>query len=347
MAPEQFPRHLEARYLRAISTEWHRVNVQQLRGALRSPAFQLVDSENRLGAWHLATRTITLSRSLVHTQPWGVVVEVLRHEVAHQYAHEVLGAVDESAHGEAFRQTCKRFGIDDAAVGMPEASHAEGRLHRRVEKLLALASSDNRNEAESAAAEARRMMLVHNLSTPPSGYTFRHVGTPTARVPQYWRQLASLLGKHFFVEVIWVPVYVVSRDNYATVLELCGTPGNVEMAAWVHDWLLSTAGRLWEEEGGGSGAARARFFAGVMRGFYERLEASQKKTTEEGLVWMGDPEVRKFLGRRHVATRTINYAVRSGNEEFAAGREKGRDLVLNRPVTQGPSGPVRLIGKRP
>ncbi len=347
MAPDAYPRHLEARYLRAIQSEWHRVNLQQLRGALRPPAFELVDSEARLGGWHLPTRTISLGRSLVHRQPWGVVVEVLRHEIAHQFAHEVLGAVDESAHGEAFRQTCKRFGIDDAATGMPATTGPENRLHRRVEKLLALASSDNRNEAEAAAAEARRMMLVHNLSTPPSGYTFRHVGTPTSRVPQYWRQLASLLGKHFFVEVIWVPVFIVSRDGYGTVLELCGTPGNVEMAAWVHDWLLITAKRLWDESGSGGAAARARFFAGVMRGFHERLEAGQKKTTAEGLVWVGDPEVRRFLGRRHAATRTINYAVRTGNEEFNAGREKGRELVLNRPVTEGPGGPTRLIGKGP
>lgn len=346
MASAPFPTHLEPRFLRALVAEWTRVNVQQLRGALRAPAFELVDTD-RLGAWHLATRTISLSRALVHRQPWGVVVEVLRHEMAHQYAHEVLGATGETAHGEAFRATCQRFGIDHAAAGMPGASGEESRLHRRVEKLLALASSDNRNEAEAAAAEARRMMLVHNLSTPPTGYTFRHVGVPTGRVPQYWRQLASLLGKHFFVQVIWVPVYVVSRDRYLTLLELCGTPSNVEMAAWVHDWLLDTSSRLWTEEGGGSGAARARFFAGVMRGFLEKLDASKKKTDEAGLVWVGDPAVRLYLGRRHGATRSVSYAVRTGDEDFEAGRERGRDLVLNRPVTSSSSGATRLIGSKP
>ena len=48
------------------------------------------------------------------------MVEVLKHEMAHQYAHEILGARDESAHGEAFRTVCQRLGID-ASGDVPQS----------------------------------------------------------------------------------------------------------------------------------------------------------------------------------------------------------------------------------
>src|SRR5262249_39851913 len=144
-------------------------------------------------------------------QPWGVVVEVLKHEIAHQYVHEILGETDETPHGPAFRATCARLGIDAAAAGMPRApaSPEQSRLVEKIARLLALAESPTQHEAEAAAAQAQRLMLKHNLDVRKDarGYAVRHVGRPTGRVIESERLLAMILGKHFFVEVIWVPVY--------------------------------------------------------------------------------------------------------------------------------------------
>jgi hypothetical protein len=246
--PPAYPTHLEQRYLRALLHEWRRVNLHQLRSALKAPTFQLSDTGKNLASWNAETRTITLARSLVHGQPWGVVTEVLRHEIAHQYTSEVLCVTDESAHGPAFREVCQRFGIDATAAGMPEANADEARVHRRVEKLLALAGSSNRNEAEAAMAEARRQMLIHNLQAPPTHYAWRHLGAPCGRTHAWRRLISGLLRDHFFVETLWVRVYCVAVDRWLPTLEVCGTPGNVEMAAWVYDWLVGQAERLWSED---------------------------------------------------------------------------------------------------
>lgn len=345
--PAPWPRHLEPRYLRAVAAEWRRFNEYQLRGALKMPAFELVDSAEHLGRWNRGSRTISLSRALVHREPWGVVAEVLRHEIAHQYAHEVLGAIDETAHGPAFRQVCARLGVDPAAAGLPEPSAADARVHRRVEKLLALAGSDNRHEAEAAMAEARRLLLVHNLDAPPSTYTWRHLGKPTGRVAPWWRQLAALLAEHFFVETLWVQVFDVASDDWRTVLEVCGTPGNVDMAAWVHDWLIDTAERHWRRERGGLGkggaADRARFFGGVVRGFQERLAEGARKSQEEGLVWVGDPGARRYLGERHGRLRSVRYTIKSGDAAWKAGLAHGRELVLHKPVHGSTGGSGKLL----
>jgi len=79
----------------------------------------------------------------------------LKHEMAHQFVHEVLGE-QEAPHGPAFRATCARLGIDQRAGGLPQPAQSadQRRLLERVHKLLALAQSDNQHEAEAAAAAA-------------------------------------------------------------------------------------------------------------------------------------------------------------------------------------------------
>jgi hypothetical protein len=69
----------------------------------------LVASRSRLGRWIESTRTLEISRPLVLEQPWGIVVEVLKHEMAHQYVSEVLGERHETAHGPNFRPVVQRL----------------------------------------------------------------------------------------------------------------------------------------------------------------------------------------------------------------------------------------------
>jgi hypothetical protein len=136
----------------------------------------------------------------------------------------------------------------------------------------------------------------------------------------------------------------VSEDRWLTTLEVCGTPGNVEMAAWVHDWLVSTAERLWEadrrREGLRGASDHARYLSGVVRGFTERLTEGAAKCRQEGLVWVGDPAAGEFVGKRWGKLRMVSYRVSRGDSASNAGFSQGKSLVLHRPVagTTGRSG---------
>ncbi len=341
---------LENLLLRALLRAWNELNQTHFRGGLRAPQLLLDDSDTRLGSWQRTNRTITLARRLVREHPWGVTLEVLKHEMAHQYAHEVLGALDETAHGPAFREVCTRLGIDLHATGMPAAGEVDpetDRVTRRVTRLLALAESPNANEAEAAMAAARKLLLRYNLDMAPSGYGFRQLGTPSARIPVSERMVAGLLGAHFFVETIWVQALDPSTGKEGRVLEICGTPANLDMAAWVRDFILETAWRLWKRHrvvARISGEReRERFTAGVVRGFHEKLDAGAQQSREEGLVWVGDAGAQRFLRQRHPRIRTVRYGG-AGSDTFEHGRAAGRDVVLHRPVTAGPGpGPVRRL----
>ncbi len=344
---------LERLLVREFLDEWRNVNRSYFKGALTAPVLSLAEHRSHLGRWTSATRTLELSRPLVLERPWGVVVEVLKHEMAHQYVHEVLGRTDETAHGPAFREVCARLGIDAAAAGMPDApAPVEDRIAPRIARLLALAESPNVHEAEAAMAAAQRLMLKYNLEARSAGtrgaYGFRHLGPPSGRVGEPDRLLAMILAKHFFVEVIWVPVYRPREGKRGSVLEVCGTPENLALAEHVHSFLRHTAERLWVEHkrAGGLRGNRDRrvFLAGVMAGFAEKLAWQAKSNRSRGLVWVKDGDLEQFYRRRHPHIRNVRYGGQRRSDAFAHGKEAGKRIVIHRPVKAAGGYHGRLLG---
>jgi hypothetical protein len=349
---------LEAALLRALRSAYDDMSATFFRRRLRPASIELSDAGSRLGRWVPAVRTLEIARSLVLEQPWGVVLEVLKHEMAHQYVHEVLGKGDETAHGPAFREVCERLGIDASAAGVPFAggtSPEDARLLERIARLLALAESANVHEAQAAMNAAQRLMLKHNLESlaggrrGPVGYAFRHLGRPTGKVAEAERLLGAILGKHFFVEVIWVPVFRPLEGKRGSVLEVCGTPANLEMAAYVHAFLTHTADHLWREHKKERNIAgdrdRRTYLAGVMLGFLEKLNAQRVEHKVAGLVWVGDRDLEGYYRKRHPRITHVRHAGSRRTEAHAQGREAGRRIVLHKPVQGGPSGGVRLLGR--
>jgi hypothetical protein len=352
MLRERMPRatvltvELERLALHAIRRTYDDLNGSFFRWQLDVPGFQLLDVTSRLGRWVGASRLLELSRSLLVEHGWGVLVEVLKHEMAHQYVDEVLGAPDEHSHGPAFRKVCEERGFDARAAGVPRSKDAvdeQARVIERIAKLLALAESPNEHEAQAAMSAAQRLMLKYNVDARSSGarrsYTYRHLGEPTGRVSPSWRTLAALLGEYFFVEVIWVPVWRALEGKRGTVLEVCGSLENVELADYTHAFLNHTAERLWREHKRHhrllSDSGRQSYLAGVMSGFREKLARERKKPENQGLVWTGDSALSGFFRRRHPSIRQAHYRSRAASSAYADGRAAGRAIVLSPGVRGG------------
>jgi len=355
--PGQTPIHeltleLERALLRELVTEYKRINLASFRSKLSMPSIQLTSSESRLGCWTKDTRTLEVSRVLIATQGWGVVVEVLKHEMAHQYVHEVMGLTAEAPHGPAFRDLCLRLGIDGSAAGLPNArEQGEERIVERVARLLALAESPNVHEAEAAASAAQRLMLKYNIDLRAEagarGYAFAHVGRATGRVTESERVLAMLLGRHFFVEVIWVPVYRALEGKRGSILELCGSPANLAMAEYVHAYLTRTAEQLWTEHRSGlrlrSNRDRRTYLAGVMSGFAEKLSRQAKSHVQQGLVWVKDADLDDYFRRRHPHIRHVRYAGQRKNDAYVHGRDAGRRIVLRKGIGEATAARGHLL----
>jgi len=347
-APEEPPvarltAELEAALVRELMMTYHALNHSHFRRKLQPASILLSDATGRLGRWVGDARAIEISRKMVLEQPWGVVVEVLKHEMAHQYVHEVLEVTAESAHGPAFREVCERLGIDASAAGMPASGvtgEAEARVLERIARLLALAESSNVNEAQAAMAAAQRLMLKYNLDIDQARterrYAFRHLGKPTGRVGESERIVGGILAKHFFVEAIWVPVYLPQDGKRGSVLEICGTTANLEMAAYVHAFLHHTAEQLWQahkrEHAIRSNRDRRTYLSGVMLGFLEKLNAERRDEKSQGLVWVRDADLQGYYRQRHPHVHHVRHVGNQRTEAHAHGRAAGRTIVLHRPI---------------
>ena len=351
--------------LRQVLLSYRENNAALFGDRLKTPQLRWSEAEGLWGAWRAEERVLELSLRLLE-RPWGDLLEVLKHEMAHQYVDEVLGVRGEGPHGPCFQEVCRERGIDARTAGDPsstdhfssnDAGAEEGserhNLLRRVQHLFSLAQSENPHEAEAAMKAAQRLMLKYNLEAAvqgaKAGYCYRHLGRPTGRRMAWQRLLGSILSEHFFVEVIIVPVYRPKEAKRGSVLEACGSPANLEIAAYVHDFLDSNARRLWAEhqklEGASGTTEKNSFLYGVMKGFSDKLGAEKQRSQKEGLVYVGDPALREFLRARHPYVRSVSGGSRLRKDAFSAGHQAGGRIVLHRGVSAGQSGgPVRRLG---
>jgi hypothetical protein len=337
--------------LRELAREYAEINSDYFGGRLSPVPLVLNDSTSLLGCYRRDPRRIEISRSLVLVQPWGSVVEVLKHEMAHQFVAEVLGE-HETSHGPTFQRVCERLGIDARASGMPDAKPERSPILERIRKLLALADSPNQHEAEAAMRMAHRLMLKHNLERPDiadtaASYGFRHVGRTTGRISEVESLLAGLLGEFFFVQPIWVSVFRVADQKRVSVLEITGRHENLAMAEYVHGFLLHAAESLWrahkKQHRLRRDTDRRAFLAGVIRGFAEKLRRERKSEEAAGLVWVPDAQSDSYFARRHPRVRSTRYTSSANTTASSHGRAAGRDIVLSRPIAQGPSKTTRAL----
>lgn len=347
---QELDAELETVCLRALVEEYDQINYDLFKRALRRPELRFGDSRTELGSWQSHPPAITLARHLLHERPWGVLVEVLKHEMAHQFVNQVL-RIDEPPHGPAFNEVCRERGIDARARGDVRDDGQRHAVLSKVSALLSLAQSGNPHEAEAAAAAAQRLMLKYNLEriheTEQRGYRFAHLGSPTGRVEESARVLAAILREFFFVETLWVRVFRPREQKWGSVLEVCGSEENVQLAEYVHGFLTYTAERLWrlhqESHGIRNNRHRRNFVAGVMAGFHQKLARERSEHQTQGLVWLGDAKLRSFFKNRYPRVRTVNYGTSRGTQAHDAGKREGERLVLQKGISASRGG-VKLLG---
>lgn len=349
--------------LLGLAAEWREAAAalpRRLRERLRRPQFELGDAGGRLGSWNAAREVIRVSRRFARERGWEEVRELLRHEMAHQLADQALLGAVETSHGPAFREACRILGAHPGAAGefVPldvrltgDADPARARVLTRVHKLLALASSRNRHEAELALLRAREFARRHHVvGAQGDGPEFLSVfaGRPALRHARDEYLLAALVTRTWEAYGIWIPAWVVERARMGTVLELSGTPAQVKLASYVHEFVRRHIAAEWAryDRGRRLGARRRTDFAcGVIEGFRGTLERDGKgRGTGEAIVRTGqDPHFAGYLAARYPRRTTIRRG--GGRVDPLAHREgvrAGERLVIREGI-ENPQGTPRLL----
>ncbi|MBP9707906.1 MAG: DUF2786 domain-containing protein [Oligoflexales bacterium] len=344
---------------------------------LSTPLIRIMDLAKKWGEWRSAERTIVISRQLISTYSWDHVLAVLKHEMAHQIVDEIFRQFDQ--HGPHFKKACGLLGLDTWASlsdfemqtfefhsPSRRLSADDERLLRRAEKLLALASSSNENEAQLAMLRVQELYNKYNFerikSGEPGQYSSVFIKPKKKRLGYHYTLLASMLTKYFFVEVIFSSQYDAEQLSSFQVVEFLGEQKNVAMAEYVFGFMLQRLDVSYFEykkiKSKLSQKQRNDFYHGVLRGFEERLKANRFSSggTEvkipaealfqksKALIPLKDPGLEEYVGFKHPRLRKLSRARRYLEAAvYQAGVTAGRKIVLNNALKSGPRGLVGLL----
>ncbi len=327
--------------------DWYKLyNRDYLDERLSTPQIVIDDSKSLLGSWNHQTRIIRIAYAHLAEDPWLEVMATLRHEMAHQYAHEVLGAAHEAPHGAAMKEACRMLRVSPRATATrgPTPVATERERHMQViQKLLSLGESPNENEAAAAIRKARHLLVKHNISLVDidKDRSFRCVelGEVKSRHQAHEYSLGTILKEFFFVEVIWAASYDAHKTKSGSSMQVYGSDSNLEMAAYVHSFLSRLIEDLWRQHKKRqklrSNSERRRYLEGILSGFRAKLRAQEKELAqEEGLVWTGDPQLREFYRWVNPSIRSRGYGTQAPSASFAAGYAEGKNVTLRRPLRQ-------------
>ncbi len=344
--------HFHPLWLDRLRRLWGEANRRHLNGSLQPAVLSIdIDSHAALGRWKRQFREICISEAHILSHPWHEVEQTLYHEMAHQFADEVLQAQDEKAHGAAFAEGCRRLRVEARASmrRSPDQDSAD-KVLAKVKKLLALAESQNAHEAEVAMATANRLLLQHNLDLAQANtqrtYRVQRVGPLYKAVAVTAKLVSAILSEFFFVEAIWTSEYSALQDRNLRRLELLGSDTNLQLACYVHDFLHHATQRLWRDEQHrhDGRTARREFETGVLLGFRDKLRSERKVSHSTGLVWVGDAELDAFVAQEHPSLRSMASGKVGRTSALSAGRAAGQELRLHHGVTHHGGG-GKLLGR--
>lgn len=335
----------ERAMLHALALEWRiaRSNLPRaIQRVMTMPGLELHDTAGRWGLWHSGRNTISLSRQLLENYSWPSVVEVLRHEMAHQLVDQLYGDTVQP-HGPAFQEACILLGADSRASSalpsvyqrLDQVQDAEGGKREVIHKLLALATSPHPAEAEAAMLKAHALMVKHNI-TPDAedaaAYVSICLGKPGKRHFAADYELAAILRQFFFVETIFVHMAMPESGVIGRILEITGTPENVKMAVYVWEFLKRAA-----VETGRSHSRKLDYALGFFRGVREKLARQRKdilprRAPEHALIHDAHFRLQQAFRKRHPRLRTAHATGGSFTDAYNAGMTSGRKLVIHRPI---------------
>lgn len=363
----QARQELERRILHGLTCEWEAalLNLDPIkRQLIRRPLFSIKNLKSQWGNWSPEKREISLSRHLVLNYPWDSIRDVLLHEIAHQIAQQLFGASAQTPHGEAFNQACKLLRTHSVASARYQPLHdrllqgSPGHYDKRmlrIKKLLALAESKNRFEADAAMTKAHELIARHNIELNCSEQQRRFlsifIGSPALRHPRENYYLANLLQDYYFVSGIWVSTYVIDKGKMGRVLEISGTAPNLRFAEYVHHFIEQFIDAQWRRYNREKRLNRFRktdFAVGIIEGFRDKLESkiTREKTQKSNfaLIRKGDPQLDKYFKLKYPHTISLNKTISHQDADVVRdGKKVGNKLVIAKGICERKAGPPRLI----
>lgn len=224
----------------------------------------------------------------------------------------------------------------------------------KIQKLLALASSENQNEAQLALRRANELLIRYNLTmsdVAQKEYVTGNYPAGSRRAPHH-HEVLNLISRFFFVRAAFS---ATRRFNSETLkidrdfeIHFFGTELNVKIAGQVFSYLDRVYPELWKMYRKAKGKKvlkqRGAFFSGLSHGISTQLENMRFGIQEEtGLVVTGnDPGLDLYVDG--LGGRSISLKKQRVTEVWKAGHYLGEKVQIQKGVEHAPKESGRQLG---
>ncbi|MES2198879.1 MAG: DUF2786 domain-containing protein [Chlamydiota bacterium] len=249
----------------------------------------IYNDKSMLGYFDPLFRELGFHERLMHAST-KQLHNVIRHEIAH-YILFINDEYQDQPHGPEFRAFCQRMGWGEevyrATLCLEDeqlvSKEEESDVLRKVQKLMALAGSSNKNEAEQAMIKSQQLLLKHNIESKYIGHNDEEKMFLKRIIKQKqrdakMRSISKILDT-FFVSSVF------NRSGDFTYLEILGTAVNVQIAEYVADVLQQKLDVLWletkQEHQLKGVVAKNSFFLGLAKGYCDKIGFLQKSYQQD------------------------------------------------------------------
>ena len=281
----------------------------------------------KLGYFHSQFYEIGLNKRLILKDDC-FLNNILRHELAH-YLTIIENGPLVHAHGKEFQSLCKSYGWGkDVYLAFqkinPIQEEKSEKAFGKIQKLLSLSRSTNKEEAKAAIIKAQALATEYNLSTfksPPQLDQNMFVKRLFQRKKTSAKlEAISTILRHFFV----YPVF--NRGKGMVYLEVFGEKANVTIATHVAYFLEKKLEKLWKEAKELSGyRSKNSFFRGVAAGYKGKTAATTQE--KQALIILNQTLTKKLeMAYPHLSSISSDYKIDKQAEVL--GRNKGKNLRI-------------------
>ena len=343
--------------------------------SLFQPTINISNNMGRIGQWDQKTRTISISKKIIESQSWSVVIEILKHEMAHQYVSEYFQGEDNSPHGDNYKYACKILGVhpvfmkatgdirDDANIFQEDISFQAKQMLSKVEKLMSLGHSDNQNEAQSASRKANYLLHKYKLDGAKENInhdiTYKVICHQKKQIELIQKRIASLLGGYYYVDTVLAPFYDQHDLKEYKAIYLFGKNEDLKIAEHVYHFLYRTAIHMWKNyQKETKDRKKTSFMIGFAQGVFDNhkemfSEMNKGNDSEENLPIQSvnmliqkaheenSLEVRRVFPRLCSGKQKVNIGSKSA---FHRGYEEGINTHIRKPLEDKANNTGKPIG---
>jgi Protein of unknown function (DUF2786) len=231
----------------------------------------------------------------------------------------------------------------------------------KIKKLLALATSDNPEEAASAATKAQSMLIQHNISLAELDNFSLEKNEKVIQI--------NTSGRHARNRCAWFGnrANIIAKANLCRILTngagliWIGKPTNLEVAKYVLesvttdlDYLCDLAFDYYKQVNTGytvhGKTWKNTFNFGANKVLSERLQANLEALRSgvenvNALIVVNDRELDEFIRIKYPRLTTTTNTFRPVRSAYDAGKQAGREVQFRSGIGAGGSSGPKLIGR--